>query len=385
MRLVANKFSALELCDQGEYLGAAEALGLSVGQWPRSEGNSDYAEALLAAGIITSSVGGIQQSGDQAVAREMLEESFRLSGDWTARAWQAWTFYWQDDLEQALNLVEESLTHDLSDAARFRSGYLLAAIYWQQGKLDDAWAAIERAVPLYETSSPILKGKLHCQRAMILRSQGETDRAILELEFAIHFYEGHPRCEAVAQNNLAGIYLETKQYDRAHEYADTARKLFHQLGDKTYEAKSLDQSALIYLAEGNIQKAREANAHSLVLVDRGEIVNECLATSAKIKHQAIFYEKTDNVKMSDTSPTSKPATNLGNVMEPLEMATFLLQNQPDNAVVLLNLLIWARSNHSDPQHEAVLDEVEEAVYAKTPDCLSHLEEYRRSRLPTSGS
>ena len=139
MALSLLTFSPLELCDRGEYEAAAEMLGLTVGEWPSRgvQGNSEHAEAILVAGIITSTIGGIQLSTDQGVAREMLNESIRLFGDdprsLIAESWLAWADYRAGDLDGALTAAARLLDEPLDTKTRFRLLLLRAAVYLDRG------------------------------------------------------------------------------------------------------------------------------------------------------------------------------------------------------------------------------------------------------------
>lgn len=365
MAVQSLTFSALELCERGEYEAAAELSGLTVGEWPETvpDGQSAQAEAILVAGTISSALGSIRQSGDQAIGREMLTESIRLFGDdprsLVAQSWLVWADYWAGDLDGALALSVKLLQESLDSLTRFRVLMIRSAVYWDQGLSDQAFAELAEMETLYDECGPLAKGKFHNQRAVILRQRGETDRAIVDLDAAVSFFQesSNVRWQAVAANNLAGVYLETTQFDRAREYAEQARKLFHELGDKAYEAEALDQSAQIYLAEAK------------------HLAGE------KIKRNLVIKSRDENAKMHRAEYLPNELTRKrGAMMAPLENANHLIRNNPDDAAVLYDLFLQARSGQDNPQHTAELDEVEAMLYAKTTDGSQHREDYRRSRL-----
>lgn len=368
MNLVAiDKLSPLELCDRGEYEAAAELAGVQVGQWPEnvSGGDSGYAEAILVAGIITSTIGGIQQTADQGVAREMLAESIRLFGDdprsLEAQSWLAWSDYRAGDLDSAMELSGKLLQGELDRPTRFRLLLLRSTVYWTQGFPDQAFAELLLMEPLYDECGPLAKGKFHEQRALIYRGKNELDRAIVDYDAAITFFReaGNVRWQGVATSNLVNVYLETEQFEKAHRYATKARDLFRELGDASYEAEALDQSAQVYLAEA-----------------------KCLMRSGeKIKRIAGIHSchACDTIRTVDPLPKTDPYERRGAIMNPLECASHLIQN-PDNAAVLLDLLIWATSARNDPAHETDLDEIKEMLYSKTEDGVQHRKAYEGSRL-----
>lgn len=395
MNLVAiPTLSPLELCEQGDYAAAGELAGLRAGEWPEnvSEGILTHAEALLVAGVITSVAGGIQQAGDQAVAREMLTESVRLFGDdprsLLARYRLARAENWDGQLDRALKLANELLPLNLNSETRLRTLLLRAEIHCVRGLLDEAFADTEVMELVYEQVGSQLKGQFHNQRGWILRKMNETDRAINDYDSAIHFFReaGDVRCEAIAANNLAGVYLETKRFPEAHEYTDRALRLFTELGDKTYQAKSWDQRALIFLAEGKLSEAWQSIERAKGLVSVGEILTELSDTSAKIKQAGDIKSQNDHATLRRTPYRQDEAdSHKGNAaMTPLECASRLIQNDSDNAAVLYDLLLYARLP-PDPEHDAEMDGVEEMLFSKTEECIARRDEYRRSRLLTFDS
>jgi tetratricopeptide (TPR) repeat protein len=386
------KFSALELCELGDYqAAAAELAGLRVGEWPvrGSQGDCEHAEAILAAGIISSVAGGIKQQGDQVTARAMLQESLRLFGTHpkghVAKAWLAWTDYWAGDRDGALSMAGTVLEAEINHVTRFRTLLLRAIIFWEQELPDRALAEIGQMEPLYDLCGPGLKGRFHIQRGLILRLQGGTDRAIVEYDSAITFFQEarDPRCLAVAANNLANIYLETGHFAQAHEYANQSQLLFRELGDKTYEAEAWDQTALIFLAEGELSKAEESINNGLALVKRGAVLEKCRTTRRKIKQeQGVRYENDATLCSKSPTPDNPLLANTspGEIMSLREYASQLIQNEPDNSLLLYDFVVRIRSVRGDPRFEAELDEVEQMLHALTPDCEEHRAKFRQSRL-----
>lgn len=376
-------FSPLELCDRGEYEAAAESAGLRVGQWPENDsgGNLTHAERLLVAGIITSVIGGIQQSADQAVARDMLNESIRLFADddraWVARSWLARAEYWAGNLDQALALADEVLTAPLGAVTKFRTLLTKASVYSDRDLPDEAMSALGEMIQPYESLDPLFKGQFHNQRGRVLRLMGATDRAVLEYDCAIYFFQeaGNVRCQAIAATNLAGIYLEIGQFERAHDYAEQAGKIFSEIGDRTYEAMAWDQAALIYLAESKLEDAGRAIAQAISLVNDGDVLNRCSETLEKIRGKCGSIRREPHPVVQPRSPIERSM-----IMLPLDYASQLIQDQPDKALLLYDFLVQVRAAQDDPQYKLELDAAEEMLYAKTEHFGNSHEGFRRSRL-----
>ena len=68
------------------------------------------------------------------------------------------------------------------------------------------------------------------------------------------------------------------------------------------------------------------------------------------------------------------------MIEPVELASRLIRDQPDMAEVLFDLIVFARNAQGDPAMEADMDAAEEMLYAKTEDCAKHREARKRSFL-----
>jgi len=392
-------FSPLDLCERGECGAAAEMAGLRVGEWPEnvSQGSLAQAERLLEAGVIASVAGGIQHGGDQADAGRMLSESVRLFGSdprsLVARGWLTWNLYWNERLDDALAETESLLSADIDTATQFRVLLLRAVIYTRRGLIDTAFSELERIQPIYDSCDQLHKGKFHNQRGRILRLLGETDRAIIDYDCADSFFRevGSARWQAVTANNLAGVYLETEQYVKAHCYAERARDLFRQLGDRAFQAKAWDQTALTYLAEGKREQAELAINEGLALVESGEILSELRETHQKIKNRLPVelrgYE--GNIRFSLPKAETDPPRESSTAMTPLDCALLLIQSDPDLAGTLLDLLIFFSARNSDPRHEVECDHVERAVYSFTQASEEEREHDRNRRLiklvPTSDS
>lgn len=391
MQILTDTFSPLDLCDRGDYGPAAELAGLRVGERPErgSEGILTHADRLLLAGIISTCACGIQQAGDQSFAKEMLTEAADLFGDdprcHITRSWLAWAEYWSGNFRAALALASEVLTAPIDATVRFRTLLLRVSIYSDQGFPDKAWAGLREMELLYDSCVPLLKGKFHGQRGLVLQLMKETDRAMIDYDQAIQFFReaGNVRCEALMANNLAGIYLETERYTEAHSYAKLASMLFRGLGDKTYEAEAWDQEALIFLAEGKLNDAETAILRAVGLAGHGSVQKTCLATYTKIKN-TVEHDPTqgsDRIPSCGINrglPSSNPDPPKGqDLMDPLECASLI---PPELASVVLDLLIFATSGLTEPLHKAQMDAAEDALYVKTPDFEKHRDDYRRSRL-----
>lgn len=387
------KFSPMELCDQGEYRLAAEMAGLTVGEWPENDsgGILTPAERLLLAGIIQSSLSGIQQEGDQAFARLVLEKSVELFGadrrSLMARDWLAWVEYRAGNADKALTDTEVLLSEPLETETRFRILLLRTTIYWERKQISEAWGVLLSTLPIYEACSSLSKGKFHGHRGLLLRAKGDLDRAILDYTAAIYFFgeSNNVRAHAIAINNLAGVYCDAKKYTEAYQYAEQARALFHDLGDKTYEAEALDQIAQIHLAQQKLAKSAKT-------VGQGFVLDGLSGMGDKIKpNDEDLYGDThsNDGRMPDISPLSLRIEPRDFPMSPLAILHYLIYSNPSHAPLLLSLIIWISSTSGNPQLEAERDNLERVCFSYTEEGEREREQDRERRLEslstTSGS
>ncbi len=86
---------------------------------------------------------------------------------------------------------------------------------------------------------PGMAGRLHNQRALIYRKVNQLDAAIQEYEAALYFFEQEQSdCTALVFINLAGVYLDFGELDRANSQIDKAISLLQD--DPPHLGKALD-------------------------------------------------------------------------------------------------------------------------------------------------
>lgn len=289
-----KEHSLQDLYRKADFAAIAERIGWRVGgDMPSREGRSDleYAEHLLWCGVAESNLAGFKVSGAQSRAKDMLSRSARLFGDdnraHVARAWLGWAYNWTGEFGEALTMAETVLAAPVTSRDRFGALLLKAVVYCRQGLIALALAAILEMQPFYDDVDDLMKGRFHNQRGRVLKLMGERDRAIIDYDSAAQFFEraANLQGEGIAANNLSSIFLDAGRFIEAHNYAERACSLFHRLGDKTYEAKAWDQTALIYLAENNLKSAERAAKHAVSLVqgsDQSSTLAECLITHGTI-------------------------------------------------------------------------------------------------------
>lgn len=131
---------------------------------------------------------------------------------------------------------------------------------------------------------PGLAGRLHNQRALAYRKIGDLDTAIQEYEAALYFFEeDQSDCIPLVMNNLARVYLEFKEFDKAHRHVDRAIALLRD--DPPHLGKALDEKAQIYLAENKLEQAKHYSLKAISTLratDRKEWLVEALLSYGRV-------------------------------------------------------------------------------------------------------
>ena len=139
----------------------------------------------------------------------------------------------------ALNSYQLALERpEITDAPLLKANALtgLAEAQRLQGENDQALAAVERALTLYDAipADPIEKRQALALKAALLDQQGETDRALALFKEAGALYgrAQDPRGEGRMLVELAQIHLRQERFD-ARPIFDRARQLAEQTDDNT--------------------------------------------------------------------------------------------------------------------------------------------------------
>lgn len=279
--------SVADLCHQADFESAAAALTgwRGIGLRPHRSGQNDpqYAESLQWAAVISVELSLAKQIPIGDSARDMLTESARLSTSAEPLVWLGICYYRCGEYDEAGAMLTAALESELSDSGKFVALRNLAVVQTYKDQLETALKTLAMAELLFDAAPTIGKGRLHLQRGLIYRRLCRLNDAIREYEKAERcFEEGrYRRFEAMVSNNLAGIFCDQENYIRAHVYAQRAVSLFESLKDKLNSAKSWDQIARIYLAEGNLDSAERATRKAVAYVEfgeQGQVLAECLIT-----------------------------------------------------------------------------------------------------------
>jgi len=255
--------SLIELCRAGRYREAqAVAEGLSA----------NTPEIVLGLGMVEI------YRGNLGVAKDLLSDLAFQVGDLADRAKVHLSHAYQlsGEVEEAKDILKQ-----VPDGFE---KLLLKAILETRPKY--ALKILDKAA-LFEVR-PGMQGRVHNRRALIFRSLGEPDRAIQEYEAALFFFEQDGSdCAPLVLNNLARVYTEFNELDRALCYAERAITLLQD--DPPHLGKALDEKARILLAQGQTESAIKISRDAVSVLrrsDRKEWLIESLLTHARMLRAA---------------------------------------------------------------------------------------------------
>ncbi|HEX8181650.1 MAG TPA: response regulator [Pyrinomonadaceae bacterium] len=286
---------AKEMEESGDHEGAYQAMGeLWKGIGQRSHlkelDKATQAEVLLRVGVLSGWLGSIKQIPDaQEQAQNLISESIHIFEELQAaeKVDEALTeqarCYWRqgafDNARSLLQTVLERLANSENDTklvAVVRS----ATVEWTSKRYHDALRIHTKYAPLFgESTNNALRGKFHNGFAVVLGILGTAekredyiDRALIEYAAASYHFEqaGHIGYCAVAENNLALLYLSLNKYVEAHEHLDRAQQVLVGLKDSVHLAQVADSRAKVLLAEGQNEEAQNVAGWAVQTLEQGD-------------------------------------------------------------------------------------------------------------------
>lgn len=274
--------SATDLAYKGDTSSAVRILG---SLWPgpgvepprNDAGDLEYAELLLACGILSVEMGRFRAIPCQSGARDLLSKAARLFGDDSreseARLWLAVAYVRSGENAEAITLCDSILSEQTAESdIVFGAGRVKGLARLNLGD----WTRSERAFASVElflnAVSPMSRGKFYLSRGMLYRQTRRFPEALAEYETAdIAFREAESlRYQAAVQNNIAGVYTELGRFPEAHAAAQSALLFFELIQDLSHEAKVWDQIAQIFGREGNYAEMARCSARAVEILSAGD-------------------------------------------------------------------------------------------------------------------
>lgn len=306
MGLLTIEWRPIELLRAGDYAAAVTELddlwpGLGVKPSRNGQTDREYGLLLLACGLLSIRLGRAEQARSFEIAKDMLSESARLftgePEECAARLALGSAYSDAGEYREALAVADSVLEMEADSEVAFGAHVLKAAALKHQKSFSEAWSSLEAAKPLAAAVLPIARGNFYVERGTLQRRLGNLNEAIEEYDQAEQCFLNARSLwhAAIVLNNLAGIYTDQEKFNLAHNSAGRAVALFRQSKDKAFEAKALDQTARIYLAQNKPAEAEPIARRAVTLLESGD--NASWLAEALITHgKALMIMGTDLAK-----------------------------------------------------------------------------------------
>jgi len=274
--------SATDLAYKGDFASAIRLLGpswqgLGVNPARNGEGDHEYAELLLACGVLSVEMGRFQAIPCQSEAKDLLSHAARLFGndpmESEVRLWLAIAYVRSGENSEAVAICDSIIAAQTADIDTvFGAGRVKGLAHLNFGRLDCSEEAFRSVEIFVDSVAPISRGKFYLSRGILYRQSRRFADALADYELADDSFRDaeSPRYQAAVQNNIAGVYSEQGRFSDAHASAQRSLLLFEQIGDLSHEAKVWDQIAQIFLLQGKYDEAARCSARAVEILSTGD-------------------------------------------------------------------------------------------------------------------
>lgn len=223
-------------------------------------------------------------------ARSLFIEHYNTEKVAECENYLALTYWRTGEVNEALVWLEESFSHKLANSndTRLYTFIIKSLVLVSQHKpleILETLSGIENYISGSEDNS--LKGAYYNQIGIAWDITGHIPNALSNLEISKYFYAlaDHKIYLGVVCNDLSLLYKTARNFEKAHQFIDTATETFRNIKDRSREGYSLDTKACIYLAEGKNKEALETIETAISILAGGENFTyrvETLSTKIKI-------------------------------------------------------------------------------------------------------
>lgn len=253
------------------------------------------AEFLLRCGASIGFLGSFRQTrNSQEVSKNLLtearnkfEQMFNNAKIAECENYLALAYWRTGEYDEALVWIQQALSKSLSPThdTRLHSHIIKTIILLVQEEYLEVIAYLKFVQKNFDSAISLWKGCFCTNLGLAYKNTGKIDEALRYLNFArfAHQKSKHRIYLATVENNLAMLYKLQKDFPKALQSADTAIKIFTQIGDRAKLAYSIDTKAQILIAKQNYRRAIELSDDAIEILRFGEssgILSECYLTKA---------------------------------------------------------------------------------------------------------
>jgi serine phosphatase RsbU (regulator of sigma subunit) len=218
----------------------------------------------------------------------------------------AYTF---TDQEKSLKYSEQGIA--LAEKIKFGKGKAICShrasvVYYYQGKYDRALECCLRSLSFFEEALQKTPGSAEAKRwvadnlhsmGKIYNRQRQFDNSLSSFERALAIYEATGDNSGISNcyNNMAVVYDQLQDHEKARHYLVEFLRMAEQLGDKSRMATALNNIGLVYKAEKKYSEA-------LLNINRGlkirEEINEQKGLAYSYNDLGDLYMELGNMSMA---------------------------------------------------------------------------------------
>jgi DNA-binding winged helix-turn-helix (wHTH) protein/Tfp pilus assembly protein PilF len=305
---------AREQIDIGNYTGACRMIApwWTFGDWPTLNdlNHRSSADLLFTAGELAGCVASTKQLPDGQKHGELLLSgsiaifeqlgSKRRAAE--ARIELALCYYRQGFFDLGRSLLTNVLDSLASDDSELRSLALirLASLLRHAGRLNQALIYLNQATSRINSLGPWASGRCYLELGSTYKDLAVSENADSYFDTAKRFYikalnefqaVGNHRLTAIAENNLALVFMLVGQFEDAELLLNRARKMFSHFEDRIRCAQVDDSLARLFCGQERLREAAIAIDRSIKIMEAGD-EDALLAESFRTK--GMIYCKLKN-------------------------------------------------------------------------------------------
>lgn len=193
----------------------------------------------------------VEYLGLSAKERSQLERKELARGAWA-----------EGRPEDALLILESVLDEQMTPRVAAEIYVSQAAFLAEQKEFAKSANSLEKAAKFIDSAPDRVRASFHHQRARIHKEVGRLDEALTDYAGSAACCESNKERQGISFLNQAGVYLELRDAIQAHDYVNRAIEIFIETGSQNL-GQGYDTQAKIYLLEGRLEQAAEANRRSL--------------------------------------------------------------------------------------------------------------------------
>lgn len=274
-----------------------------------------------------------------------------VKGAYSEAADTARALYDDGKYKEAIKKADSVLNGDAPESIKLKVLHTKGAALWEIGQSDACFALLAEAGPLIDRAEPRSRASFFGQRALLFRSAGRLDDAMVDYEEARFWAQeaGDQQIEARVRSNLAKVYTELGRFEEANKESDAAIALAESLGEIVLAGRFYDLKAQNLVDQEKYGDALTCSLEAINRLDNHPSGAEARTTHAKALDAAIkdYLSATDTV---DTFRLRRVIVNALTVKLDVHVVRLALKRSQGNVYSAAKLL--------NVKHPSLLEAIE---------------------------